>query len=372
MSVRAVLEEFSNRLKSVNLDKVDLIRNKSQRIEVVSSMLLAASELNDTKRVIALQKNLISRANPDFSFDEKFYGNDDEDVGAYGAVPTAFALFSLARSFKCYERNTQLLRILIKIGDFLFDQEIDGKVIKGMLNRSKAFNTDLLVAIALNELKSILNSNSIRSRMYDECIRRLIFRTLKAQFLNGSFPYQTYTYRVPFLYHVMVTAQLGYLSLFYESGLINYGFFKGKRFIEKNIVNQDFDINWEKANDHDKKGAVWIYGFLLNVFPKDSREYDKILNKILISQKKGLFGTSIDSRYKNDIFFSSWVINALVMTSRKKTFIIESRKVNFFKIIFLITTRFLLNVKMTYRYVNRTFLNRIFYIGAHENSDPRD
>ena len=206
-------------------------------------MLLAASELADTKRVVALQKHLIARVNPDFSFDEKFYGNDDEDVGAYGAVPTAFALFSLARSFKGYERNTQLLRILIKIGDFLFDQEIDGKVIKGMLNRSKAFNTDLLVAIALNELKSILNSNSIRSRMYDECIRRLIFRTLKAQFLNGSFPIKLIPIESLPL-HVMVTAQLGYLSLFYESGLINYGFFIEKDY--ENIVNQDFDINWER------------------------------------------------------------------------------------------------------------------------------
>ena len=66
MSVRAILEEFSDRLKSVDLNKVDLIRNKSQRIEVVSAMLLAASEPADTKRVVALQKHLIARVNPDF------------------------------------------------------------------------------------------------------------------------------------------------------------------------------------------------------------------------------------------------------------------------------------------------------------------
>ena len=131
----------------------------------------------------------------------------DEDVGVPGMVPTAFALIACRYYQHKSTVDVKILKKIIKTGDYIYSVEHDGMVLKSLLNRSKAYNTDLLAAQALFELSSILSDGSIRKRMYLEAVHRILRRVLLSQFFNGGFPYQTYTFGVPFLYHAMVTAQ---------------------------------------------------------------------------------------------------------------------------------------------------------------------
>ncbi len=346
----------------------DTLRKKTSRVEIVSSYLLASVVLEKKEIADELLAKLKEMQYVCGGFEEKFYQIEDEDVGAYGAVPTSFACIAIARYYKKWKSDD--IGWLLKCSDLLYKNEAHGAVFKAILNRSKVFNTDLLSAQALREVADLLDSKSIRLRMYDESVRRSVARTLIYQFYNGSFPYQSYTLSVPYLYHAMVSAQLKYFCFYYKNEeMLKRALVKSRHFSCKFIIASNGDIDWKSANNHDKSGSIWIYSFLLSSFSESEQCYANLILKLRSSQVNGLFPTStyIGETESNvlDPFYSSWVINGLIINNVDEGNIRYS-KINI-RILILILVRVCLTIKITLVYLLNRFRNFLFFQGAHEN-----
>ena len=202
--------------------------------------------------------------------------------------------------------------------------------------------------------------------MYEEATRRTIWRIMKYQFSNGSFPYQSYTFKVPFLYHIVVTSLLKNFAISSKDEMITSVYNKAVKFINSNIFNGR-DINWEKANDKDKEGAIWAYSFLLNIYPR-GESHSTLIDILENHFEDGFFYSStLGNSDKNvDKFYSAWVIISLDHFTYDE---VENKKYKFN--IFLFLNRQILNIQALYRYVKQRLLNTIYNTGAHENKNPR-
>lgn len=368
LNINPIIENYLANYKKSAKNFDDSVRKKTSRVEIVSSYLLASVLLEKKEIADELLAKLKEMQFVCGGFEEKFYQAEDEDVGAYGAVPTSFACIAVSRYYKKWKSDD--IGWLLKCSDLLYKNEAHGAVLKAILNRSKVFNTDLLSAQALREVSDLLDSKSIRLRMYDESIRRSIARTLIYQFSNGSFPYQSYSLSVPYLYHAMVSAQLKYFCFYYKNEeMLKRALVKSRQFSCKFIIAPNGDVDWKSANNHDKSGSIWIYSFLLSSFSKSEQCYANLILKLRSAQFNGLFRTTtyMGEAESNmlDPFFSSWVINGLIINNVDEGNIRYGR-INI-RILILFLVRVCLTVKITLFYLINRLRNFLFFQGAHEN-----
>tara|TARA_Y100000389_G_scaffold10797_1_gene10025 strand:+ start:8722 stop:9837 length:1116 start_codon:yes stop_codon:yes gene_type:complete len=368
-NIKEFLKNFVNTLSLENIDTVhhDSIRKKD-RIEILAALLIAATEQDNKELSDKVFSKIRELQLNSSGFDEKFYGNHDENVGSYGAIPTSFVAIAACKYIHTYfPNNYEYNRWLLKLGDFIYSVESEGAYLKGTLNRSKALNTDLFMSYSLYVISKNLSNDSVRRRMYEEATRRTIWRIMKYQFSNGSFPYQSYTFKVPFLYHIVVTSLLKNFAISSKDEMITSVYNKAVKFINSNIFNGR-DINWEKANDKDKEGAIWAYSFLLNIYPR-GESHSTLIDILEKHFEDGFFYSStLGNSDKNvDKFYSAWVIISLDHFTYDE---VENKKYKFN--IFLFLNRQILNIQALYRYVKQRLLNTIYNTGAHENKNPHD
>ena len=345
----------------------DDVRAKN-RTEILASLLVSSLYTENREMSDKIFEKIKYTQLPCGGFDEKFYGLEDENVGSYGAITTSFIAISCTSYIeKYYKSSTEHSDWLIKLADYIYSKESNGYFLKGTLNRSKALNTDLFMAYALSKITKKLHKQSIRRRMFEECIKRTLFRVISYQFINGSFPYQSYTFKVPFIYHIVVTSIMKYFALDLNNKVVINAYYKGVKYIEKNIYNGNL-ILWENANDPDKQGATWAYSFLLNIFSSKHSFHDSIISNIDKTRDCGLFKTTLDSKKSQvDKFYSSWIMISLDMYDDAQP-VIYGRHTS----IYLLFIRQIHNITAITRYIGQKIQNIFFDTGAHENKDPHD
>lgn len=368
-----IVHKYFSAIYENNIKPHDTLRGKGTRIEILASYLQSACIENNKIFAEKTYDQIISNLRHDNGFNEFFYGLDDEDIGAYGTVPTSFAALAISEyinTFPSKKNNVdERLYILMGVTDCLYEKEQKGFVIKATLNRSKALNTDLLAAQALASARRHLTSSSIRSSMYDQMIRRVIFNTIKLQFADGSFPYQRHTFRIPFLYHIMVTSQLKTLYKEYPDPLLGRAIKKAIAFIDRRILKKGGLINWDNANDHDKRGAIWAYGFLLGCYDENTTTQIEVSTLLSQIQENGQFPTTLDNKSEQDLFYSAWLINALV-TNRNEP--ITHKSCSPVKVCLLKYYRLNASISAIILYLAQKINNYVFNTGSHENTNPNN
>ena len=97
-NIKEFLKNFVNTLSLENIDTVhhDSIRKKD-RIEILAALLIAATEQDNKELSDKVFSKIRELQLNSSGFDEKFYGNHDENVGSYGAIPTSFVAIAACK-----------------------------------------------------------------------------------------------------------------------------------------------------------------------------------------------------------------------------------------------------------------------------------
>jgi len=357
---------INNFLNSIDYDNIlyEPNRDKKLRYEIPASVLYAKCKLNiiDDK-VHKLKDLLVKSQNKDLMWDEYAYGFEDEDIGFSGLVTTSYVLLALVEYYKIFNDN-KILDILVRSADEIYFQENNGYIKKAKENKSNVLNTNLLGAIAIKEIAELLPKSSNRKRLYEELVRRVIRKVLSYQSLIGEFPYHFESKAVPILYQAMVLAELRYLLKYYNDEILYKAIAKGNQAL-KNYIKEDGFIDWGKANNHDKKGAMWVYSFSLATL--DNKDIlDKHIDILKNLSQNGIFYRE-DFGKIPDKFYSAWILFGLVWALDKQDL---KYKYNFktnIKYLFLKVEYFLIYFKFIFKYIKNRIYNSAFDSGALEN-----
>ena len=257
-------------LEGSNTEIYDNIRNKFM-IEIRAAQVFAHIEKNDSTKVSFLIKSLIENSRTYFpnGWDEKPYGLDDMDHGSYGSITSAICALALIKALKLeLEKNQQeqIIEKLNKVFDTFYFFENNGHIVKNLINKSKVFNTDLLVALAIAKYLEILPKASVRKKLFKEICLRCINKTISSQLPNGAFRYHELSIGVPFLYQAMCTSLLFTLSNYISHPYIYKSAYKGSLYLLKNYdANNWHTYGWEWTDEY---ARWWVNGKLVNILYK--------------------------------------------------------------------------------------------------------
>lgn len=298
------------------------------RIEIPAGFLLAITQQTPETAAIThpdLIAKLVQTQTPAGYWMEKPYPALDEDIGHYGAIPTAFCLIALAHiySLTANEPNDTdthdhlaMLSVLVKGADYLLTQETCGRFRKSAINKSDVLNTNLMAALALVRVAEGLHPGAQRTAIYKEAAQRAVIHSIKSQFYNGGFPYTTDAWHIPYLYHTMTLALLIILYRhFPDAALMRKAIQNGIRYWELMIIDpKTGEIKWHLERHPEKSGASWAYGWSLVVAKALGNETlsTNILNHLHTLYIPFQYLRN-DTTEPSDLFYSSWTMLALAL-----------------------------------------------------------
>ncbi len=273
--------------------------------------------------VLTIAKKIVKMRSYDEGYEEYGYHKQNEAVGYWGLIPTSFVIISITRVIIEYQKsnNTELnnlIKFIIYLLDQLYYKENNGSFHKALINKSNVLNTNLLCGYAFLYFSEVLDSCSIRKKLYYELSIRVLIRVLKLQSHNGSFPYHEHTLKSPINYHAMVTGLLSSYSKFIHDqklkNLILFSHYKGMKYFKKNI-NINGVVNWNSFKVMDKHGASWTTSWLLKNL--DENTIYKYLSLRREVENFNFYGISeLEPNKKPDIFFQSWYVLGLTITNK--------------------------------------------------------
>ncbi len=364
-----------------SLDIYDSLRYKNM-YEIQAAQIIAFTYKNDLKAVeslIPMLEESFIDSYP-FGWNEKPYSPYDMDHGSYGAVTTAICSYSLIFALSINIRTSakdKIINMLNKVFDSIYSLENNGYIRKNLINKSRVFNTDLIVALVTLKYIQILPLNSVRRYLFKEMSIRCVNRTLYHQMPNGAFRYHDLSISIPILYQAMCTSLLFSISDYIKHPYIFRSSMKGANFLLRNYDILEHRFDWEKSNCQDKAGSIWIYGWLPNILNRVgyNKVYNSLLKHLLQSQPKdGIFiPSNIDSRLdpKPDKFYSALLVSALSLTFCKNR---TDKNKNFnFKIIFYEIIYFIIGafnyIKCIIKQSIRKIFRKLIPVGALENDE---
>ena len=347
-------------IKAANLLS-SLVRNKKQ-----SSKLIAKSLLNDFL--------------PNFPHGwlEKPYGKYDSDIGNYGAVTTAFCAYSLIKFIKSNTEEKLNLEIRKKLSltfASYYALENRGYIKKNIINKSKVFNTDLIVTLVCLNYLDIIDQRSVESRLLKELCLRCINRTFNHQMPNGAFRYHDLSLDIPLLYQAMCTSLLISISKKINHPYIEISYKKGSEYLLKFYKKNNFKFYWDKSKGNDKNGSIWIYGWMPNILRTNKlfKEEEELINIVLksFSDQDGIIPNKIEKSLSNkpDKFYTALLKLSLDMGYPDKK--IPKYKYSLTKKLFInlvfSTKGFISYINCFYLQSFRKLSNMIYPKGALEN-----
>ena len=360
--VESFLKNYNQQSSGKINPYADKSRNHVTRYEIAASHLSSAVAKKDKKEVVQLINFLKKSRGNNHLWEEYPYGVSDEPIGYFGAVPSAFVLLSLAEAYQ-FSPDFELLHFMTESCDAFYRIENNGYILKAKTNKSNVLNTNLLVAMGMKEVAELLSPDSVRRKLYNELVRRVIRKTLGYQTLSGKFPYHFDTNAVPILYQAMVCAQIRYFIRYFDEDILYLSLKRGNRALKKFFDLKTAEILWKKANNHDKKGAVWAYSFALGALCSSDPLQLKIARKLRELARDGLL-PSTDSSKNQDPFFTAWAYFGIHWSSKqakmKERYSLSSYvKYGFLKIEYL------------FRYssfLRKYLLNRVYNFPFHSGS----
>ena len=310
------MNPFNTPKLAQNLDQNsdwDPIRKK-YRVEINASVVLAAKDKQLVKKHADI---ILQKQSKEGFWLEYSYERDEESVGYFGAVPTSFCIMALLRAYKTLNQS-EYLNAAINACDYLYAKEKNGYFWKAAMNKSNVLNTNLLAGAALLEASKTMNQKSRRVPIYRSACIRAIKRSLNSQHANGAYPYTSFGFTIPLLYHSMTLALLINLSTEFKDSLLDYSIKKGMRYLLR-FVKKSGQMDWKQEQFPEKSGACWTYAWNYAIFEslgllKKLKATAKHLNKL-----KGVqFFYEGDFNKKEDPFYTSWCLLALMFPKKKK------------------------------------------------------
>lgn len=337
---------------------IDPIRG-GERIEIPAGFVLAILRY-DLKQYTDFAQRLldliVQKQELTGSWLEFPYQKQNLMKGFSGTIPTCFAVFSLVEGYKKFNKE-EYFKSARRAVHYLYQNEKNGYFIKASLNKSDVINTNLMAGLTLLKVSEILPNNVSEINLYRFAAARALCRSISSQFFTGAFPYISFGFKVPFLYHAMSLALIGFYHQYFDKEIICFSFKKGLKYLNK-IINKQGKFNWEKANNKDKQGAVWAYAWTAVCFNLVSQEkkFELMIEK-LEKAKKEKFLAQGDFDKTEDLFYTAWSLLALSLINNEKIDI--SKKIGLkskIKFYFLI----LLNFPQRFKYLFKIFIRRYF------------
>lgn len=308
--LKAALEALSRRLdEGERVLTFDPVRDKT-RYEIPAALLYGLCIIGAHQHSAALscRNILLDNRNDQGLWDEMPYAREDESIGFYGLVPSAFAIMALAAYASCSKDNMDI-PLLVAACDTIYTTENDGGLVKARHNRSNVLNTNLLAAQALLDVANLLPATSSRRSMYMGLVERVIRRTLGYQSPKGLFAYHFDCLAVPILYQAMVAAQLRRLLIHFEQPVLHLAVYNAIHGL-KHFYNTNGLIAWNKANNHDKQGALWAYTFTLGALDHDDSLRSTVLHHLSGWRVDDLF-VGTEGAQTPDPFYTAWMVFGL-------------------------------------------------------------
>lgn len=283
------------------------------------------------------------------------YQKQDLMKGFSGAIPTCFAIFALVEGYKKFDKE-EYFKSARRGAHYLYQNEKNGYFIKAALNKSDVINTNLMAGLALLKVSEILPDNASEINLYKFVANRALCRSVSSQLFSGAFPYISFGFKVPFLYHAMSLALVGFYNQYLKKEIICYSFKKGLKYLNK--INKQGEFNWKKANDKDKQGAVWAYAWAAVCFNLGNREekFNLMIEK-LERAKKEKFLAQGDFDDREDLFYTAWSLLALSLINNEKIDVLKKislkSKVKFYLLI-------LSTIPKRLQYIFKIFIRRYF------------
>lgn len=292
-----LLKSYYNRCVRKTLDQSTTGQEKW--VEITVGEMLAAYENNDRILVEKRRSELIDSFNKyETGWMEKPYGKKDLDHGTYGSVTTAFTFYGLlitdGKSLIKGTPKSEVGFILNRVADRLYGLESNGHIVKNSINRSRVYNTNLLVASVLGKYIYLLPSGSVRRKLFEEMVRRIIYRAISDQLPSGAFRYHSLSLDCPLLYQAMCLSLLGTLAEHTENQeLVRYRIAKGFKWLDRH-TNKDGMILWHTNKSKDKVGSCWVYGWTIPIYFMLNRWKSGSQVKYLLSRFGSMDGISDD------------------------------------------------------------------------------
>ena len=364
--MRMMQQLINNFLDFIDYDNIlfEPNRDNKPRYEIPASILYAKCKLNIIDDSVHKIKDLlINSQNKDLMWDEYAYGFEDEDIGFSGLVTTSYVLLALVEYYKRFKDNV-MLDILVRSAGEIYFNENNGYIKKAKENKSDVLNTNFLGAIAIKEIAELLPKSSNRKKVYEELVRRVIRKVLSYQSPKGEFPYHFESKAVSVLYQAMVLAELRYLLRYYNDEILHKAIVKGNEALKKYIKKDGF-IDWDKANNHDKRGAMWVYSFSIATLDDEDilKKHIDILKRL---SQNGIFYRE-DFGKSPDRFYSAWILFGLVWALDKQNLKYKYNFITNIKYLFLKIEYFLTYFNFIFKYIKNKIYNFAFDSGALEN-----
>ncbi|NQY73153.1 MAG: hypothetical protein HRT90_00150 [Candidatus Margulisbacteria bacterium] len=285
--------------------------DQKTRSEIPAAFLLGMIALDDQSNIQQqLMEMVLSLQTPEGYWPEKSYASEDEDVGYFGAVPTAFSVIALAAYYHLHPKE-RVLKALLWGADYLIQHEQNGRFLKSSVNKSDVLNTNMLSGVALLAASEYFPEDSQRKIAYKNASQRAILKTIRAQLISGAFPYTDMGLQVPYLYHAMTLGLLSYVyPRFSHSSLLQQSTKRGLRFYN-HIIDPDGKVKWRKEKFTDKSGASWFYGWsLITAKTFLDQEHIQRLEGIIEDLKVPDGYLSNDNADESDLFYTAWTVFA--------------------------------------------------------------
>lgn len=352
--------DYMNQADSLTYDSL----RKKDRFEQVAAYVYACCYLEKKdQRLEECVNLLLEKQLADGHWAEYAYGVEDERIGFSGLVTSSFVLISLAKYYQSFNQSEQLLAVIVLGCDKIYSLENNGSIRKAIQNKSDVLNTNLLGAIAIQSCLELLPEKSNRKKLYKELCQRVIRKVLKNQSPSGFFPYHNQCKSVPFLYQAMVAAELRFLMPYNQDPLLVLSIQKANQAL-KMIIDQSGKAMWEKANNHDKKGAQWFYSFALA-----SLDSDKIQASVVSHLEKSwtkIFSGD-DFKQEPDSFYTSWMIFGFIWSKQKAPLVSSWQMGTNLRYLVCKIHYFINYAKFVFSYLMNRWDNFIFNSGSLEN-----
>jgi len=276
--------------------------------------MLAAFESNDARVLEDRRSELITHYNRfDAGWMEKPYSIHDLNHGSYGAVTTALAFYGLlitdGKDLFKDDQQSEVSLILHTVADRLYSYESNGFVLKSRINRSRVYNTDLLVGSVIGKYVGMLPARSVRKRLFVEMIRRIVYRAIVGQLPSGAFRYHSLSLDCPLLYQAMCISLLSTLAQHTTNEeLVTHCIAKGFKWLDQN-TRKDGLVMWHKSKSRDKVGSCWIYGWTIPIYiymdpGKSAHQIQYLMSRFNLLSSLGEDGSQVDESQPQELYLA--------------------------------------------------------------------
>jgi len=299
-----LLEQFS---RSGLFPEVCPIRaGKRGELMLINVLFISKSSLTSATEYLNKNYNEIIR--------ESCY-KDSRVQPYYGAVALGFfvhVVVYLIRKFKESDLkfDQELLGRIFDSVDQVFLTSSNCSILKNPFNKVSVYNTNLLMLSGMYALTKELEPNSQRCSYISSIFLRSSLKAVSDRSFFSPYYYHDLSFDKPHNYNMMVSSIL--FSFSSSFGINTSRLISQQSLAAYRVSDQFFDglnFDWDRIEECDKKGSVWISAWKYCFCSDDKRE--SLTRDFLQQESKNFLFDKINK--VEDPFFTAWFLLAILV-----------------------------------------------------------